>query len=59
MTVAKFRVGTSQMRSQVDGMTVFNTSQVDSTKQKMFFGVDTQEHYSILGNYVRQNTIYH
>ena len=38
MTVAKFRVGTSQMRSQVDGMTVFNTSQVDSTKQKMFFG---------------------
>jgi hypothetical protein len=26
------------MRSQVDGMTVFNTSQVDSTKQKMFFG---------------------
>ena len=38
MTVAKFRVGSSQMRSQVDGMTVFNTSQVDSTKQKMFFG---------------------
>lgn len=38
MTVAKFRVGSGQMRSQVDGMTVFNTSQVDSTKQKMFFG---------------------
>lgn len=38
MTVAKFRVGGDQMRSQVDGMTVFNTSQVDSTKQKMFFG---------------------
>jgi len=38
VTVAKFRVGSSQMRSQVDGMTVFNTSQVDSTKQKMFFG---------------------
>ena len=38
MTVAKLRVGTSQMRSQVDGMTEFNTSQLDSTKQKMFFG---------------------
>jgi ribonucleoside-diphosphate reductase beta chain len=38
VTVAKFRVGSGQMRSQVDGMTVFNTSQVDSTKQKMFFG---------------------
>ena len=37
MTVAKFRTN-NQMRSQVDGMTVFNTSIVDSTKQKMFFG---------------------
>jgi len=26
------------MRSKVDGMTVFNTTQVDNTKQKMFFG---------------------
>ena len=26
------------MRSKVKGMTVFNTTQVDSTKQKMFFG---------------------
>jgi len=26
------------MRSKVEGMTVFNTTQLDSTKQKMFFG---------------------
>ena len=38
MTAAKFRVGNEQMRSKVDGMTVFNTTQLDSTKQKMFFG---------------------
>ena len=38
MTAAKFRVGNENMRSKVDGMTVFNTNQVDSTKQKMFFG---------------------
>ena len=34
---ADFRIG-QPMRSQVDGMTVFNTTQLDSTKQKMFFG---------------------
>ena len=38
MTAAKFRVGNEKMRSKVDGMTVFNTTQLDSTKQKMFFG---------------------
>ena len=38
MTAAKFRVGNNTMRSKVEGMTVFNTTQVDSTKQKMFFG---------------------
>ena len=38
MTVAKFRTNGESMRSKVKGMTVFNTSQVDSTKQKMFFG---------------------
>ena len=37
MTAAKFRVSES-MRSKVEGMTVFNTTQLDSTKQKMFFG---------------------
>ena len=37
MTAANFRVN-EPMRSKVDGMTVFNTSIVDSTKQKMFFG---------------------
>jgi ribonucleoside-diphosphate reductase beta chain len=38
VTAAKFRVGNDTMRSKVEGMTVFNTTQVDSTKQKMFFG---------------------
>jgi len=38
VTVAKFRTDGESMRSKVDGMTVFNTSIVDSTKQKMFFG---------------------
>jgi len=37
VTVAKFRTS-EPMRSKVKGMTVFNTTQVDSTKQKMFFG---------------------
>ena len=37
MTAAKFRVS-EPMRSKVEGMTVFNTTQLDSTKQKMFFG---------------------
>ena len=35
MTVAKFRVSESK---RPNGMTVFNTNVVDSTKQKMFFG---------------------
>ena len=38
MTAAKFRTNGEPMRSKVEGMTVFNTTQVDSTKQKMFFG---------------------
>jgi ribonucleotide reductase beta subunit family protein with ferritin-like domain len=38
VTVAKFRTDGEPMRSKIDGMTVFNTSIVDSTKQKMFFG---------------------
>ena len=38
MTAAKFRTDGEPMRSKVEGMTVFNTTQVDSTKQKMFFG---------------------
>ena len=37
MTAAKFRTN-EPMRSKVEGMTVFNTDIVDSTKQKMFFG---------------------
>ena len=37
MTAAKFRVS-EPMKNKVEGMTVFNTSIVDSTKQKMFFG---------------------
>ena len=37
MTAAKFRTS-EPMRSKVEGMTVFNTTQLDSTKQKMFFG---------------------
>ena len=35
MTVAKFRVNSEE---SIQGMTVFNTSQVDSKKQPMFFG---------------------
>ena len=37
MTAAKFRVS-EPMKTKVDGMTVFNTAILDSTKQKMFFG---------------------
>ena len=37
MTAAKFRVG-EPMTTKVEGMTVFNTDVLDSTKQKMFFG---------------------
>ena len=37
MTAAKFRINDKPMTS-VDGITVFNTDQVDTTKQKMFFG---------------------
>ena len=36
MTVAKFR--TNEPMRNVEGMTVFNTTKVDNTKQKMFFG---------------------
>jgi len=37
VTAAKFRTS-EPMRSKVEGMTVFNTTQLDSTKQQMFFG---------------------
>ena len=36
MTVVKFR--TTEPMHSVEGMTVFNTDQIDTTKQKMFFG---------------------
>ena len=35
MTVARFRV---ESPKSIEGMTVFNTNKVDTTKQKMFFG---------------------
>ena len=35
MTVARFRV---ESPKHIEGMTVFNTNKVDTTKQKMFFG---------------------
>jgi len=38
VTVAKFRTDGEPMRTKVEGMTVFNTDILDSTKQKMFFG---------------------
>ena len=38
MTAARFRTNGEPMRTKVEGMTVFNTDIVDSTKQKMFFG---------------------
>ena len=37
MTAAKFRVS-GPMKTKVEGMTVFNTDVLDSTKQQMFFG---------------------
>ena len=37
MTVAKFRVSDDSVKG-VEGMTVFNTGQVETTKQPMFFG---------------------
>jgi len=36
VTVAKFRV--NEPKKRPEGMTVFNTNKVESTKQKMFFG---------------------
>ena len=40
MTVAKFRTNAPKepMKSSVEGMTVFNTDKVDTTKGQMFFG---------------------
>ena len=38
MTAARFRTNGEPMRTKVEGMTVFNTDIVNSTKQKMFFG---------------------
>ena len=38
MTVAKFRVDNGDNINGVEGMTVFNTNTIDSTKQPMFFG---------------------
>ena len=38
MTVAKFRTTGEPMNTTVDGMTVFNTDKVDTTKGQMFFG---------------------
>ena len=38
MTVAKFRVDNGDNVNGVEGMTVFNTNTIDSTKQPMFFG---------------------
>ena len=38
MTAARFRTNGEPMRTKVEGMTVFNTNIVNSTKQKMFFG---------------------
>ena len=37
MTVAKFRVNEG-MNLPVEGMTVFNTDKINTTKQPMFFG---------------------
>jgi len=37
VTAAKFRVS-GPMKTKVEGMTVFNTDVLDSTKQQMFFG---------------------
>jgi ribonucleotide reductase beta subunit family protein with ferritin-like domain len=38
VTAAKFRTNGEPMCTKVEGMTVFNTDIVNSTKQKMFFG---------------------
>ena len=38
MTAARFRTNGEPIRTKVEGMTVFNTDIVNSTKQKMFFG---------------------
>jgi len=38
VTVAKFRTTGEPMNTTVDGMTVFNTDKVDTTKGQMFFG---------------------
>ena len=38
MTVAKFRTTGEPMNTTVEGMTVFNTDKVDTTKGQMFFG---------------------
>ena len=38
MTVAKFRTTGKPMNTTVEGMTVFNTDKVDTTKGQMFFG---------------------
>ena len=38
MTVAKFRTTGEPMTTTVEGMTVFNTDKVDTTKGQMFFG---------------------
>ena len=38
MTVAKFRTTGKPMTTTVEGMTVFNTDKVDTTKGQMFFG---------------------
>ena len=37
MTAAQFRVNENK-QSKIEGMTVFNTNQVDTSKQTMFFG---------------------
>ena len=39
MTVAKFRsTAPNRPMTSVDGMTVFNTDKIDTTKGQMFFG---------------------
>ena len=38
MTVAKFRINENEMITSIEGMTVFNTEKISSTKQPMFFG---------------------
>lgn len=38
MTVAKFRINEDEMFTSIEGMTVFNTEKISSTKQPMFFG---------------------